>query len=500
MKKLIALILALALAAGLVPALADEEAAVETAAAETEAAAVAERKLLATVNGEEIWNDNRNIAQLKNYYLNYFAQYYGLDVYEDAALAATLDSVALDFAISEALFSQKGRELNVTLLTDEEKTEIETQARADWDGAISSYLTQNGITEESTEEERAAKEAEAVEYYKAQYGYASAEDIVEEYIAGEESAKLHEEVQKLEIGDVPVSEEEIINLFNELVDEDRDSYEGNIGEYEYNRYYQQAPIYYIPEGYRGVIHILIKPEQSLMDAYSDLAARLEEQDEQALADETPEAEAAETPAPEAEAAPAEPTEEPVTQEQVDAARQAVMDSVKDKVEEIVRKFNEGTPFADLIAEYGEDPGMKDAVNLSEGYLVHAESIAWDLPFRDAAMSIENVGGISEPVLGANGVHIVYYLRDVPAGAVDMTAEIRSDLESQLKSDKENAAYDEMIKRWRDAADIQYTADGQAIIDLAAELNAEDAETEEETTAEGAEAPAEEAAVPAGENP
>ena len=59
MKKLIALILALALAAGLVPALADEEAAVETAAAETEAAAVAERKLLATVNGEEIWNDNR---------------------------------------------------------------------------------------------------------------------------------------------------------------------------------------------------------------------------------------------------------------------------------------------------------------------------------------------------------------------------------------------------------------------------------------------------------
>ena len=87
MKKLIALILALALAAGLVPALADEEAAVETAAAETEAAAVAERKLLATVNGEEIWNDNRNIAQLKNYYLNYFAQYYGLDVYEDAAPA-----------------------------------------------------------------------------------------------------------------------------------------------------------------------------------------------------------------------------------------------------------------------------------------------------------------------------------------------------------------------------------------------------------------------------
>ena len=82
----------------------------------------------------------------------------------------------------------------------------------------------------------------------------------------------------------------------------------------------------------------------------------------------------------------------------------------------------------------------------------------------------------------------------------MTAEIRSDLESQLKSDKENAAYDEMIKRWRDAADIQYTADGQAIIDLAAELNAEDAETEEEATAEDAEAPAEEAAVPAGENP
>ena len=236
-------------------------------------------------------------------------------------------------------------------------------------------------------------------------------------------------------------------------------------------------------------HILLEVDDELMNNYQNLLASLEEQEEKATADESTEdtaeadageaaaeapAETAEAPAETAEA-PAEATEapaEPVTQEMVDAARQAILDSVKDKVDEIKAKYEAGTPFADLVAEYGTDPGMTVEPNKTNGYAVHKESILWDPAFKEGAMALEKIGDISEPVLGSYGVHILHYTRDIPAGAVELTDEIRATLKDELQSELEQAAVSAMMADWLSSADIQYTEDGQQLKSVLEANNAE----------------------------
>ncbi|MCR4876415.1 MAG: peptidylprolyl isomerase, partial [Clostridiales bacterium] len=176
----------------------------------------------------------------------------------------------------------------------------------------------------------------------------------------------------------------------------------------------------------------------------------------------------------------EEKKEPVTQEQVDAAKQAILDSVQAQVDEIMAKYAAGTPFADLIAEYGTDPGMTQEPNKTNGYAVHADSILWDPAFTAGAMGLKNVGDVSEPVLGSNGIHILHYTRDIPAGAVEFTEEMRAKLSEELLSDKENTAVMAMMDGWKAAAEIVYTEEGQAILDAAHQEDDASVETTEAT--------------------
>jgi peptidyl-prolyl cis-trans isomerase C len=165
---------------------------------------------------------------------------------------------------------------------------------------------------------------------------------------------------------------------------------------------------------------------------------------------------------------------------IDAARQAIMDSVQAQVDEIMAKYASGTPFVDLIDEYGTDPGMKQEPTRTEGYAVHADSILWDKAFTEGAMALKEIGEVSEPVLGSHGVHLLHYTRDIPGGAVEVTEEIRKQLEEELLSEKETAAVTEMVEGWMNEAEIVYTEEGQAILDAAEKADAETVETTEAT--------------------
>ena len=162
---------------------------------------------------------------------------------------------------------------------------------------------------------------------------------------------------------------------------------------------------------------------------------------------------------------------------VDAAKQAILDSVQPTVDEIMNKFNAGTPFSELVEAYGTDPGMQVEPSRSQGYMVHADSVLWDPAFIAGAMSLEKIGDVSAPVLGTYGVHILFYLRDVPAGAVDMTEEIRSTLSEELLAEKEADANSEMVDRWIAEADIQYTEAGAQLKADAEAAMAAEAESE-----------------------
>ena len=479
MKRLFCILLSVMLLAAAPFALAEdtpaeeppaEEAAAETAAEETAPV------LLATINGEEIWSNNEKLVYVYDYY-SQMAQSYGYDIETPEVITLIRQSTMYEM-IKSKLIADKAAELGLDTVTDEKKESFKTAAKEEWDNAVDYYMQQMGnVTDTSTDEEKEAARADAVAYIKENFSV-DEELYVTEVVNSQIESVITKRVEESVAAGETVTDEDVQQYFDDLVKEDQEQYMNDVSTYEfYTQYYGQSS-YYTPEGYRGIIHILLPVDEELLNKWKDLSARLEEQASKAEEEPT---ETAEAPAEDGEpAAEPEPTAEPVTQEMVDAAEQEILDSVQGTVDEIMGKLEGGTSFVDLINEYGTDSGMKDEARLASGYPVHSDSIMYDPAFQKAAMALEKIGDVSKPVVGQYGVHILQYLRDVPGGAVELTDEMKEEFRATLQDELFNSKMSSAIIEWALAADIVYTEDGEPWkIDFAAEASAEEAAPEEE---------------------
>ncbi len=427
---------------------AQETATDEPAADAASADATADPKaVMVTVNGSDILQED--IDQI---YANMTAAYaqYGYDT-SDESFAAAMQAYALEYAVQLELMEQKAVEKGFDQFTDEEKAEIEKDNAENWASIVDMYVSYyGGVTEESTEDEKAAARVSVLAMLEGM-GYTEAvllEDAMN-------SAKL-DKVQAMMVEGATVTDEEVKALFDQQVAADEASYKDNVAMYEYMTQYYGQTSYYTPAGYRGITHILLDVDEQLLSNYQTLSAKLEEQQE---AEETT-ADPAQSPAADTTAEP----ETPVTQADVDAACKAILDSVQPTIDEINQKLADGAAFANLVAEYGTDPGMQQEPNKTNGYSVHMDSILWDPAFVKAAFSVNNVGDVAEPVVGSYGVHIVQYTRDVPAGAVEYTADIQSALHEEALSQKENELFTATMETWMNEASVTYAAEAQAMLD------------------------------------
>ena len=458
MKKILSLLLCLCLLFS-AAALAED-----TAAAELQ-----DTDVLATVNGTELtWAD---VAPVYDSLVSSYGNYYDLT---DSANVELFRAVAMQNKINEVIMQAKIAELGIAL-TDEEAAAAEEDAQSDWDNAISSYISQqhSDLTDESSQEDKDAANAEAVQYFN-DLGY-SPESLKENY----KQYALYDKLEATIVQDVTVTDEEVEALYQELVESDRALYENDIAAYvDYNNYVDQMAMYamyygtdssmdyawYRPAGFRAVKHILLPVDAELMQTYQDLQARLEEQVEsETEGDEESAAAAAATEETADAEATAEPTEEPVTQEQVDEAKAAILASIADKIDEIYAKIEEGVDFNELIAEYGvnedgtaSDPGMTSEPYKTSGYEVSSASTNYVAPFVEAAFSVDNVGDVSAPYISSYGVHIVKYIADIPAGPIEMTEAQREAKRTELLTSKQNELYTATMDQWNQEADITYT--------------------------------------------
>ena len=457
-KRFLCILLSLMLLAGMTAALAEAPAETETAA-EAEAPAATEEPpvLLVTVNGEEIMSNDSEVLYWIGYYLYQLASS-GYDT-SDTEMLDMINQYALYNAMRYYVIRQKAAELSLDKVSDEEKARMEADAKENWEQAIASYT--QGVTEESSDDDKAAARADAIAALKND-GYEE-ESYINEYIDSETTNLLITRLMDHVSAGMDVTDDEIQAYFNELVEEDKANYANDISNYEFYTQYYQQPSYYTPEGYRGISHILLKVDDELMNTWKDLSARLEEQ-------KNAEAEPEETPTPdgsEESVEPAEPTDtpaptaEPVTEEMVEAARQAILDSVQPTVDEIKAKLKDGVSFDDLILEYGTDPGMQNEATRKAGYAVHKDSILWDPAFTAGAIALEKIGDVSEPVLGQYGVHILYYLRDIPGGAVELTDAMKTEIHDNLLDQKRSEALNTALDKWIEEAAIVYTEAGEA---------------------------------------
>ncbi|MBR3019703.1 MAG: peptidylprolyl isomerase [Clostridia bacterium] len=397
-------------------------------------------RVIIDVNGETI---NKKIvsAAVQNqisqneYYNQLFASngYSGMYPTDEA----TITSEVIDSYVSQLVLKQKAYALGMNELTEEEQAHAEEHAKEYYqsflDSVVSAYLPNSGL--EGDELNAAAEKYVKENDITTVDGRSTYDDFLK-------SALENEAVEKLEadmIKDVTVSEEEIKADFDAKAEENKTQYESNPDLYGYNVMNGTA-VYYAPAGYRIVKHILItetdedskasaEAEDALADAQSALTNAAEDADKDALQAAVDEAQAA-----------------------YDAAKAAGMANAKAKAEEVYALATaEGADFDALITKYSTGSMPAEGYAIREGYAYFVE------PFVTAAMALENVGDVSEPVESTYGYHIIQYVSDVQEGPVDLET-VRESISSSLLTAKQNEVSEATLKQWTDEAAVKTYAD------------------------------------------
>lgn len=319
--------------------------------------------------------------------------------------------------------------------------------------------------------------ARQAEYDLYANGY-SKEGIYNELLAQAKREALEESLN----AEIPeVTDEQLQKAYDDKVAEDKESYAEDHDAYESAMTEADELVTWNPEGYRTVKHILVKADDSVMtavkdthaemktlkDNLKDLEEELKDLNDAGTADETADAAEGET----TETRTAEQIQADIDaakaeiaakQADVDAADAAVLENVKAKTDEIYAKLAEGATFADLIAEYGEDPGMQNEPTSERGYYVCADSEHWDYCFTEGAMALANVGDVSQtPVVGTSGAHIIRYESDVTPGAVPLD-EIRETLTKTTLENLQEEHITQTLDALTSALNPKYNADAFVI--------------------------------------
>ena len=343
------------------------------------------------------------------------------------------DAHDYDAAIGNMIFNQvihaKIAELGLDQFTEEEEEAFLSEAQLMWDQGVQEYVEYYLM--DDTEEARAELAAQADASFTAQ-GYSV--QILADDLKEQASFDL---LLKLLLEDLNVTEEEIHAYYAQAVEQNKEAFAEDVGLYEFYQYYYGYAVLFTPDGYRGILRILLSADNDLLTALSDAQAAFEE----SKSDENPDGDAS-------------------LQAAAEKAQAAVIASRQDVIDDIYIRLSQGESFQTLIAEYGEDPGMADPDQMETGYAVHPDSIIWDAAVTAGAFSekMQMPGDVSDPVVDSNGIHILYYLRDIPGGAVEMTDEISQAIEENLLMEKFNSYYEEMLAAWIDEHDIIYYQD------------------------------------------
>lgn len=401
--------------------------------------------VLATVNGTPILRENFDayLANVTSYYA-----YYGYDV-TSAENVAYLQYLTLDTLVQMALMDQKIAEMGVTL-TAEERAAAEQEGRDLWVEDVSSAMASYyGVTDASSEADRAAALVQVLSQLEA-LGY-SEESYVEESV---ENA-LYIKLEGVMVEGATVPEGEVERRYSQLVDADRTRYEQDAAAYEstlqmndfallygLTEYYTE--IWYIPQGYRSMVHILLPVDDALMSDWADLQATFEEQ--QGALEEG-----------------GEITGEEVTEQEVENARLAALASAQPQVTEITDRLAAGESFAELIPLYTTDMTMNDPEEIALGFPVHMDSILCPTGYRDAAFTLEQPGDVSEPFVADGGVYILCYVGDVQGGPVPLSDEMHASLHAALLQNAQQEKYHETMQAWVAAAQIVYSEEAQTFM-------------------------------------
>ena len=441
-------------------------------------------QVVAKVNDHEItkaeWLAYRDY--MAAYEQQYMQQYYGFSMPIDEETLASYGESALEQMIQSYVVEDKIAELGYDQLTEEETAEIDEYATSMADFYKMMLRYQNYPEIETVEEEAerlASAEGEAGEpvatITDAELDEMLTKDLeatgytYEYFKMSETASKKEERIKAYAHEGIAVTDEEVQANFDEQVASQKEVFDATPSMYmSYKDYGYDT--YYVPAGYRGVKHVLVKIDEAketeiktltssvstAESAVANATAQLEELKAENTAEYDAEAKAAydeQVAALEAQIA-SEQAALAENQEKLTALTEEAFAEILPTAEEVLAKAQAGENFDELIAAYGEDQGMTIEPNKTTGYYVCEGLATYEQAFQDAAMALANVGDISDLVKTSYGYHILQYTGDIEAGAVEMTEEIKTSIHDSLLTTAQNAAYEAAITEWTSAAKVE----------------------------------------------
>ena len=355
-------------------------------------------RVLATFEGTPIY-EAELLGLMSDYYMNGYIE-------SDTEYLAALEYLIYH----ELVIEQKASDMGFDQFTDEERKQIETDAQMAFVEYVE-YMVDTMISSgaaEDTEESRVEIRRMAIQYLEE--NESSLDAFIEASLKNEARSRLLNSVEE-----ATVTQDEIMATFQENLDKDYELFKDDIRSYEFYLYYGGYDIWYTPEGFRNILQIVIQPNKDVLDAYN-IARR------SVIA----------------------------TDEEKAAAHAAVLADCKELTDEIYARLEAGEKFEALIAEYDTSTETLGKT-IDMPIMVNTTSVYWNDGVINAAFDAQMTepGCYSQPYADKAGVHIAYYVSDVPSGFAEYTDEIGAAIKQYLVSVKR----EETIFGWADEYEI-----------------------------------------------
>lgn len=360
-------------------------------------------------------------------YVEYMFSMYGysMDGYEDyykQDIARTMTE--------DKIVQFKAAELGLDTPNSTEEVELRTSV----DETLNMYIETYSADFEAEDKDENTVLAETLQFLT-ENGI-TAESLYQQELTYFAANKLYEHV----VADVDVTDDELKAEYDSLVAADQENYADPY--YYENALMSGAAIYWHPEGFRNVRQVLVAFDDDQSARYDEITARIGDLEAELTAE----------PAGDEESRATEDVEADI--EAANAELDALYAELTPVADEVTAKFADGVSIDELISVYGGDPGSINDDGTTNTYSVSAESASYDPGFVEAAMSVSEIGALSEPTRGMYGLYIVYYDSDVTPGAVDYEA-IREDLYYTVLETRRSEAYDAQIAAWCDELHVVY---------------------------------------------
>lgn len=355
------------------------------------AAYAEENPTVVTVNGDSITQAELNAMMSA---LDARMTQYGIDTSSENVQNAIREA-AMQELVEDRLLTQDMTAQGCYDMTEEEEASIADAAKksqTDLQQQMESYFA----SYMDSQEDSSATAAELAETYLKDSGYTL--EYMENYIRNTVASTKYE--QWLMEGEADTTQEEIQAAYEERVASSKAAYENDVSAFE-TALANNQEVWYRPDGYRAVLQIMLSAQG--------------DDDAQKLA------------------------------------------SVKETTDAIYDRLEKGESFESLIAAYGEDSAFDDASFCETGYQVNPQSVLWEDAFVQAAFGdgMKHPGDYSQPVVFGDNVHILYYLRDIPGGAMELTDALAAALGQELYAQRTEEKMEARLATLKEEAEIVY---------------------------------------------